>query len=356
MKPRIIVLGPGLDFSGVTPVRTLHGGRACHLWPDGTLLPVAAGGAVNDVITSDTENDPLIPTPVSAEIIKEMPQFSAVMQLARKRPMSTKSTRQPVLSVLPEAYFVDGDQGLKQTTSQDWENLTLVAEELAVIIVIPDNYIDDAQVPLWDEVRPEASAAFGRKLDLACLFGISKPSTWGPAVVPHADAAGNVVVEGDNLDLADDVAALGQTMAEKGAGLNGFAVAPGFSWRLVRLRDNNGAPIYSPPSTAGPGTLYGQRAPEITNGGWDPTQATLIGGDWTKAILGIRADIRFRLFTEGVISDSDGKVVVNLMQQDSVALRAVARFGWQLANPVNPLATEASERSYFGVLEPSGAS
>ena len=312
--------------------------------------------AVNNVITSDAENDPLIPTPVSAEIIKEIPQSSAIMTLARKRPMSTKSTRQPVLSVLPEAYFVDGDQGLKQTTSQDWKNVTLVAEEMAVIVVIPDNYIDDAQVPLWDEVRPEISAAFGRKLDLATMFGIDKPVTWGPAIVPHAEAAGNVVTVGDNEDLADDIAALGQLMAEKGVGLNGLAVAPGFGWRLVRLRDNDGGMIYSPPKEAPTGTIYGMPSREITNGGWDPTQATLIGGDWSKAILGVRADIRFRMFTEGVISDADGKVIVNLMQQDSVALRAVARFGWVIANPVNVLTPDEDERSYFGVLEPFGAS
>lgn len=312
--------------------------------------------AVNDIIESDASDDPLIPTPVSAEIIKEMPKSSAIMQLARRRPMSTKSSRQPVLSVLPQAYFVSGDTGLKQTTRQDWENVTLVAEEMAVIVPIPENYLDDAQVPIWDEVRPEVAAAFGRKLDLACLFGVDKPSTWGAAVEPHASAAGNVVVEGDHEDLADDVAALGQKMAEKGVGLNGLAVAPGFSWRLVRLRATDGTPIYSPPSQAGPGTLYGRRAAEIDNGGWDPARATLIGGDWTKAILGVRADIRFKLFTEGVISDDDGKVILNLMQQDSVALRATARFGWALANPVNVLATDASERSYFGLLEPVNAS
>lgn len=355
-KSRITALSSDLDFDRVKPVVTLHNGRPHYLWPGGKMLPVVAGGAVNNVITSDAENDPLIPTPVSAEIIKEIPQSSAIMTLARKRPMSTKSTRQPVMSVLPEAYFVNGDQGLKQTTSQDWSNLTLVAEEMAVIVVIPDNYIDDAQVPLWDEVRPEVAAAFGRKLDLACMFGIDKPSTWGPALDDHARNAGNVVTIGDNEDIAEDIAALGQLMAEKGANLSGLAVAPGFGWRLVRLRSTDGVPIYSPPKEGPTGQIYGQPSREITNGGWDPTRAALIGGDWSKAILGVRADIRFRMFTEGVISDADGKVIVNLMQQDSVALRAVARFAWQVANPVNVLAADADERSYFGVLEPANAS
>lgn len=356
LKRSIQVLGSGLDYVGVRPVVTLHNDRPHYLWPDGKMLPVIAGGAVNDIIESDASDDPLIPTPVAAEVIKELPKSSAVMQLARKRPMSTKSLRQPVLSVLPEAYFVDGDTGLKQTTSQDWKNLVLIAEEIAVIVVIPDNYLDDSQVPIWDEVRPEIVSAFGRKIDLATLFGIDKPATWGPAIAPHAEAAGNVVTEGDYDDLALDVSNLARIMAEKGASANGFSVAPGFNWRLVGLRSADGVPIYSSPTDAAPGRLYGQRLAEIDNGGWDPTRASLIAGNWSKAIVGTRTDMRFRLFTEGVISDSDGKVIVNLMQQDSVALRAVMRLGWQLANPVNPLATEESERSYFGVLEPLGAS
>lgn len=356
LKRTIQVLGAGLDYVGVRPAVTLHNGRPHYLWPDGKMLPVVAGGAVNDVIESDASDDPLIPTPVAAEVIKELPKSSVVMAMARKRPMSTKSLRQPVLSILPEAYFVDGDQGLKQTTAQDWGNLTLVAEEIAVIVVIPDNYLDDAQIPIWDEVRPEIVAAFGRKIDLATLFGIDKPVTWGEAIVPHAEAAGNVVTEGDYDDLAADVANLARIMAQKGASTNGFATEPGFNWRLVGLRSADGVPIYSPLTDSAPARLYGRQVQEIDNGGWDPTQATLVAGNWSKAIVGTRTDMRFRLFTEGVISDSDGKVIVNLMQQDSVALRAVMRLGWQLANPVNPLAPVAEERSYFGVLEPVGAS
>ena len=63
----------------------------------------------------------------------------------------------------------------------------------------------------------------------------------------------------------------------------------------------------------------------------------------------------FRVFTEGVISDDEGNVVLNLMQQDAVALRVTARFGWQIANPVNPVEDEAASRSYFGALMPASS-
>jgi HK97 family phage major capsid protein len=312
--------------------------------------------AVTDIIERDVSNDPLVPTPVAAQVIAEMPKQSAVLQLARRVPMSTKSARTPVLSVLPTAYFVSGDTGLKQTTKADWTNLELVAEELAVIVPIPEAYLDDAQIPVWDSVRPLMVEAFGAAIDAAILFGTNKPSTWGAAVVPHAIAAGNTVTAGAGDDLAQDIANLAKKVAEDGGNVNGFVAGPGFGWSLVGLRSADGVPIYTS-GLAGstPRGLYGFPIPEVATGAWDTGDATLIAGDWTKAIVGLRQDITFKLFTEGVISDDEGAVVLNLMQQDAVALRAVMRLGWQIANPVNRLNTDSGTRSYFGVLEPAAS-
>jgi HK97 family phage major capsid protein len=310
----------------------------------------------NDSITrAGSGSDALVPEPYVAEVIKEMPKSSAVLSLARRVPMSTKTSRQPVLSALPEAYFVTGDTGLKQTTSADWDNLTLVAEEIAVIVAIPEAYLDDSAVPVWSEVRPLIAEAFGRRIDRTTLFNENRPSTWGPAIVNSAIAAGNQVVEGSGDDLAQDVANLAKKISEDGGNINGWAVAPGFDWRLVALRSVDGIPIYAPPAGAQPGTLYGRPLPPVLNGGWFPSVASMIAGDWSKAILGIRQDMTFKVFTEGVISDNSGNVVLNLMQQDSVALRVVMRVAWQIANPVNPVNTNNSTRSYFGVLTPASS-
>jgi len=300
-------------------------------------------------------SDALVPEPYVAQVIKEMPQSSAILSLARRVLMSSKTQRQPVLSALPEAYFVQGDTGLKQTTSTEWDNLTLTAEEIAVIVMIPEAYLDDAAVPVWSEVRPLIAEAFGRRLDRTILFNESKPVTWGEAIVNSAIAAGNQVVEGTGDDLAVDIAELAQLIAEDGGDITGFATAPGFNWRLTKMRSVDGIPIYAPPAGGQPGTLYGEPLPQVRNGGWFPNVASVIAGDWSKAVLGVRQDMTFRVFTEGVISDNSGNVVHNLMQQDSVALRVVARFAWQIANPVNPIKPTAAQRSYFGVLTPASS-
>lgn len=304
----------------------------------------------NDLIERGSSGDPLVPEPMVAEVIKEATKSSAILSRARTVRMSSKTNRQPVLSVLPQAYWVSGDTGLKQTSKAEWENVVLTAEELAVIVPVPEAYIADSGVPIWDEVRPLLGQAIGQKIDAACVFGDDAPSTFDTNIYDLADAAGNVVVAGTGDDLAVDVASMGELLATQGYSLSGFLSRPGFQWRLRGQRTQDGHPIY----TEGDG-LYGRPLNEVENGSWDATQAHLIGGDFSKAIVGIRQDVSFKVFTEGVISDSSGNVVLNLMQQDSVALRVVARYAFATAKPVTTLEADAAERAPFAILAPGSA-
>src|SRR5690606_34027673 len=167
-------------------------------------------------------------------------------------------------------------------------------------------------------------------------------------------AAGNVVDEGDNDDLAADVAELGRLVAEDGFSINGFASAPGLKWRLVGLRNTQGSPIYTPSLAAGaPSTLYGYPLNEVTNGAWDADEATLLGADWSKFVIGVRQDITFSISDSAVITDTDGKVIVNAYQQDSKILRVVFRVGFQIANPLTRIG--GVTRYPAGVLAPAGS-
>jgi HK97 family phage major capsid protein len=119
-----------------------------------------------------------IPEQVASEVLKEATASSTIMQLARKVRMSSKTYRQPVLDVLPDAYWVTGDTGLKQTTEVEWDNVYLTAEALAVLVVVPDEFLQDATIPIWSEVRPLVAEAFGRKIDNAAIWGLVKPASW----------------------------------------------------------------------------------------------------------------------------------------------------------------------------------
>jgi HK97 family phage major capsid protein len=303
-------------------------------------------------------SDPLVPEPVSAEIIEELPKQCAILQRARSVPMSAKTQRLPVLDVLPLAYFVGGDTGLKQTASQKWKNVTLVAEEIAVIVPIPESYLADADVPVWDEVKPRMTEAIGALVDSACLFGTGRPSTWNTSVYEGAVAAGNTVTMGTGVDLAQDVAHIGELLVQDGYSVDGFVARPGLNWRLTGLRSaSTNLPIYQPDLQDGRpgGNLYGYPLTEVDNGSWLESEAQLIAGDWDDALLGVRSDISFKLFTEGVISDDTGKIVLNLMQQDSIAMRVTMRLAFATANPVTRLNANSTSRYPFAVLTSAGA-
>lgn len=311
-----------------------------------------------DMITRQSTDDPLVPTPVSDQIIEEMPQASFLLNNAARVVMSTKSQRQPVLDVLPMAYWVGGDTGMKQTSDVSWKNVSLVAEELAVIVPIPEAYLDDAQVPIWDEVRPRIVEALGMKIDAAGLFGVDKPASWPMDIVSSAVAAGNTVRDGTGADFGVDVGSLAALIAEDGFAVNGFASRPGLGWKLTTLRSAQGIPIYQAnmQEAGGAGNLYGYPLSEVINGSWQRPDAELIAGDWSKAIVGMRQDISWKMFSEGVISDGNGVVVLNLMQQDSVALRVTMRLAYATANPVTRLQANDNLRYPFGVITPTTVS
>lgn len=314
--------------------------------------------AYNNVIDRATNPAIELPEEVSQEVIKSATASSVVMNLARTVRMSSKSFRQPVLDVLPNAYWVNGDTGLKQTTSVEWESVYLTAEPLAVLVVVPDEFIDDSFVPIWSEVRPLIAQAFGKVIDNAALWNINRPTSWTSSVYQHAAAAGNFVEIGQNKglvagssgsDLATDVAAMGLQLANDGFSLDAFAAQTGFNWRLLAMRDTAGQPIYTPLVGENRAGLYGIPFVESRNGAWD-NEVKLIGGDWSKAIFGVRQDMTFTMHTDAIISNDDGEVVFNAMQQDSKIMRVVGRFGFAIANPVTNQNATASSRSPFSLL------
>lgn len=292
-------------------------------------------GTYDNIVGRADLTDALVPDEVTNDIIKEAAQASFLLTNARNVRMTSKKYKQPVLATLPEAYWVDGDTGMKQTTKTTFKDVVMTAEELAVIVPIPDSLVSDSNVPLWAEISPLLAEAIGKKVDLAGIFGVDKPDSWPDDIVAAATKANNTVTRSESTDLAQDVATLGKMLAEQGFGITGFGSKPGIQWELVGTRDATGRPIYTPSLSAGaPSGLYGYPMREVMNGAWDTTKAELIAADWTKFVVGIRQDITFDVFREGVISDENGKVLLNLMQQDTTALRVVFRVGFQTAVPV----------------------
>jgi len=294
----------------------------------------------------------LVPDQVVTDIIAGAAQQSVILGRAKRTVMSSKVSKQPVLSSLPSAEWIDGDTGLMETTSVEWKDLTMTAEELGIIVPIPDALVNDANIPLWETVKPLITEAIGLKIDEAAIFGVGKPKSWPTAIVPAATAAGNAV-QSTGVDFWKSVSDLAGKIDTGGFAVNGFAARPGLSWTLRGARDDQNRPIFDAQLTsAGQFGLFGFPLDEVRNGSWNPAAAELIAADWSKFIIGVRQDITYDMFSEGVISDANGKVILNLMQQRSKALRIFMRAGFQVANPLSRLSTASSYPA--GVITPKG--
>lgn len=301
--------------------------------------------------------DSLIPVEYAREIIQGLPEQSAAMQLGRRVEMSSKVRSQPVLSALIEAGWVAGDTGLKPTSGMSWTAKQMVAEELAVIVPVPEAVMDDASYDIFGEIRPRILEAFAAKIDEAILFGTDKPSSWtDPAIVPGAVAAGNAVALGTGDDVAADASEAMALVEDDGFDVNGFAARRRIRARLRNLRNIDGTPIFSPSLTAGtPATLFGENLTYVNNSAWDDDAAELIAGDFTQLVIGVRQDITYKVLDQAVISDADGVVLLNLAQQDSVAIRAVMRVAYALTIPVTRSNINIDSPFPFAVLTPEVA-
>lgn len=307
-------------------------------------------------VTGRTDAAPLIPEEVQRQIVQDTVEQSSALQLFRRVNLSSKTMRMPVLSALPTAYFVNGDTGLKQTTKVAWENKYLNVEEIATIVPIPENVLDDSEFDMWGEITPLITQAVGRALDAAIFFGTDKPGTWPSAVVAAAVAAGNF----RQLDLTPDAAVGGlaedvnQTMGlveADGYEVNGAIARSGMRVRIRGARDTTGQKLLDVSNN----TIEGANLQFVMNGLWPVTGVGVTGadaimGDFTQGIIGVRQDVDMKFLSEAVIQDATGAIQLNLAQQDAVALRVKARYAFQVANPINFQQAVEANRYPFAVL------
>lgn len=302
------------------------------------------------------------------EIWQAAVEFSAALRTFRRVNMGTKLVKYPVIAALPDASFLSGEDAddsnsVKPTTAMTWTDRDLVAEEIAGIVVIPENVIADASFNLWDEIRPRIAEAVGATLDAAVFFGVNAPSSWPDGLVPAAIAANNDVAEGSSIpegsgaanDLAEDINATLALVEDDGYDPTAIFAKRSLRSRVRGLRDENNSPIYvqtlAENGSRNVPSIYGVSTEYVTNGAWDNTEATLLVGDPRYAILGIREDLTYKFLDQAAVTI--GGNLVSLAERDLVGLRFKMRVGFQTAETKT---LEGGATAYpFAVLTPAGS-
>jgi predicted phage gp36 major capsid-like protein len=315
----------------------------------------------------------VLPDEVSETILRGAAESSLVMQYARNRPMRAQNVTITEAEVTGANVFWVGEGARKQTDAPTMGQATwtMSAAELAVIIPLDEDVQDDAKVDLFALYKPAFETAIAQKLDAAALFGTDKPTAWGTLgtdIVPNAVTAGHVFTEDGtptDAELLDLIAGTGATPATPDGALERLEASGyepdaalayiRFKSRLRGLKDADNRYIFGGPTEAGqPSSVFGVPLKFAKSAVWTQADAHLIMGDFSQAIVGTRKGIRYKVFDQGVITDGSGNVVYSLMEQDMVALRVTARYGFKvIADDTADGETLASGEDFpFAIVRP----
>lgn len=250
--------------------------------------------------------------------------------------MGTKTTHLPVLATLPEADWVSETEN-KPVTEVTWKSLTLVAEEIATIVPIHENVLDDATVDLLTEITRRGGEAIGKKLDDAVLFGTDKPISWvSDSLCEAAVGAGQTqtVTTGDanEDDLVGCVNQCAKTLALAGFLPDTLVASLALRYDVANLRDADGNLAFRDNMFAGFNTSFNR------NGAWDGTAADILVVDSSRVRIGVRQDIQVKYLDQATLGSGESQV--NLAQRDMVALRFKARFAYVLGVSTTSLGTD----------------
>ena len=285
-----------------------------------------------------------------SDIIQGVVKESAVLKMfTQLQNMTSVAMKMRVLDGLPMAYWVGStNNGRKNLTEMAWANKYIIPEELAVIVPIKEDVLDDASVDIWAQVRPRLVEAIGKKIDQAILVGVDKPAGFRADLLTSILNAGAYVTQGGGT-LYSAINDAMVKVEESGYNPTGIIGGVDVKGKFRMMLDTSGQPIKGTEIDELPKAY-------IDNGAWDKTKAQMIVGDFTQAVYSIRQDITYKLLTEAVIQDpSTGNIKYNLAQEDMVALRVVMRLGWEIPNPINALQPDESVRFPFAAIQAASA-
>jgi HK97 family phage major capsid protein len=263
--------------------------------------------------------------------------------------MGTKITHLPVLATLPQAGWVTeviDATGVKPTSEVDWVDRTLVAEEIAVIIPIHENVLEDATVDILTEITTRGGEAIGEVLDLAVLFGTNKPASWVSADLHSAAVSASQTTPANTPAIAasaKDIVGAVNTASRQLAGVGlipDTLIAPlTFRYDVEQIRDSMGQPIFRNEQFAGYNTNL------VKNASWN-TNTVLFVADSRRIRIGVRQDIQVKILDQATIGTT------NLAERDMVAVRMKARYAYVLGVSATRLNVSATPVS---AVVPSGS-
>lgn len=288
------------------------------------------------VTTADSDAE-LLPRDVSQMIFEEAERGSAIQRLAPSQPLPDNGVAIPVLTGEPTAAWVT--EGAKKPVSDATLGVKLMdPKKIAVIVPFSDEFLRTDRTNLPETLRDKIAGAFARAFDKAAIVATTGPFTLGLSSTTNAVELGTTTTANGGLD-GDIVEGMRQVAAD-GYRVTGFAADVTQEPEFLDARDTTGRPIYlDNPREGSIGNTLKARPLAYGEGIATPPSGTptaddgirFIGGQWNQAAWGSGGQIEYDVSDSATLELADTSLL-HLWQQNLVAIRAEAFYGWVVAD------------------------
>ena len=274
---------------------------------------------------------------LAGPIFDEAAKGSAAMSLIRKVPLGASGQAFPIVTSKPTAnWTAEGAQ--KHTTEAGLGLVKMEPKKLTAIAVASQEVIRANPGGYSETLKGLLADAFARAFDLAVFHNKggdgngTSPFETTLAATTKSVTLGAAAGTNTYDDLVKAMALNLQGTPKKQ--VTGFAFDTGFEIDLLNAKDTAGRPLFAEAAYTGAvpalrsGSVLGRTTYMHENVGLDKTVG--FAGDWTKAAWGTVGGITMDVSTEATVTI--GGQLVSLYEQNLVAIRAEAEYGFALAD------------------------
>ncbi|MEV4739797.1 phage major capsid protein [Streptomyces sp. NPDC049555] len=288
----------------------------------------------------------LLPREITGPIFDQAVESSAVMQLARRVPLSlTAETAIPVSGDVPLADWVD-EAGTKPLGTSGISVRTMRGKKIAVLVPVSAEVAMTNPAGLFAQIQRDLPTALGRAFDYAAIHGKTMTGARGPfedclSATPNTVALGTTAQSKGGV-YADIVTGL-KSVAQSGYDTTGFVADPLLKPEMLLATDTTGRPVFVPDpagqGTVSRGSLIGY--PIAYNRGVGgklnrqsitaDTGLRAVAGDWDQAVYGVGMDITIKTTDVGTYIDADGHVH-SAFQENLILMLCEAHYGFAVGD------------------------
>lgn len=277
-----------------------------------------------------------VPTELQAEVLRIATIAGVARREMRYLPF-TGAGNERTIPALGSSVAVSwvGEGEAKPGTQPTFNLVTQTLKKLAAIVPMTEEILEDSAINLTQLVAQLFAEAIAAEEDAAFFAGTGSPWT---GILNNSDVNKVTMTKVASLITADDLLdMIDETPSGALAGAK-FYMSRTVLSAIRKLKDDAGNYIYQNPGQGMPATIWDY--PVVTVDALPAIGDVSTGDQFVifanlqqGAIFGDKQQLRVKLLEEATVTDADGSTVINLAEQDMVALRVVERVGYVVALP-----------------------